>query len=77
MTQPHYTTAEIVLCPTCNGRGYRECRELEDYHNNTFFEWKAECARCRGAGRLLKRTAISFEQILFDPEIKASNWRPE
>lgn len=77
MTQPNYTSAEIVLCPVCNGRGYTEARELDDYHHNTFFEWKAECSRCWGAGRLIKRTAVSFEQIPFDPEIKASNWRPE
>lgn len=52
---------EIVLCLRCEGKGYKVRSELTDYHKREYREDILTCANCKGSGRLVKVTSVSFE----------------
>lgn len=55
------TSAELVICPRCGGRGKRERKELVDIHRGDYASTIEPCSPCRGTGRVMKFTHITFE----------------
>lgn len=54
---------EIVICPSCNGRGYKTYEECVDYHKREYETIKTVCDICDGSGRLNKIVRTTFEKL--------------
>lgn len=52
---------EIIICRGCKGSGTVEVDELEDYLHGPY---SFECDMCKGSGRQIKTTTVSFEPFL-------------
>ena len=57
------TETEIVLCKSCHGKGYIWGSEMTDYHKREYDTFKISCKPCGGAGRMVKKTTITYEKF--------------
>lgn len=56
-------THEIILCPTCKGKGQTSYEECVDYHKREYDTHYQTCTHCNGSGRLKKITSITYEKF--------------
>lgn len=55
------TTVEVILCTACKGNGHIYTDVMTDYHKREYETYKTECKNCKGTGRLLKTTVVTYE----------------
>lgn len=55
---------EIIICGACDGNGYIEHNELEDYHRGEYRYWNEKCEQCQQSGRVMKSTVIKYEPFV-------------
>lgn len=60
------TQTSIIICGTCDGRGYTERHEMTNYHKGEYDIIKTKCRLCGGSGRL--RKTVLTEVQAFVPE---------
>ena len=53
-------TEEMMLCNSCNGKGFNIYSELVDYHNRIYEDDKQSCSKCNGTGRLIKIVTVQY-----------------
>ena len=58
------TETEVVLCKSCDGRGYVWGSEMTDYHKREYDTFKVSCKPCGGTGRMIKKTTITYEKFV-------------
>jgi len=58
------TKTEVVICSSCEGRGYIVGTNLVDYHKGEFESFRTPCRTCDGTGRMLKKTTITYEKFV-------------
>lgn len=58
------TKTEVVLCSSCEGRGYIIATNLIDYHKGESESYKIPCKTCDGTGRMIKKTTITYEKFV-------------
>ncbi len=52
---------EIIMCGLCEGAGVREQSTLTDYHKGEYNYWNTVCEECKGSGRIVKTTKITYK----------------
>ena len=57
------TETEIILCKSCEGKGYIWGSEMTDYHKREYDTFKIDCKRCDSMGRLIKKTTTAYEKF--------------
>jgi DnaJ-class molecular chaperone len=60
------TQTSIIICGTCDGRGFTERDELVDYHRREYDTIRTKCRNCGGSGRMKK--VVRTEVTAFVPE---------
>lgn len=50
----------VELCSKCNGFGYLNREEIEDYHRNTYDRWREHCDFCNGTGRRITEETVEY-----------------
>ena len=61
---------EIIICLSCSGLGYHECKQLVNHHTGDYNYWNEKCLPCEGKGRQMKVTTILYQPLPPDPVIK-------
>jgi hypothetical protein len=57
---------EVVICNSCDGHGYLTKHEITCYHRREYDVIKFGCHKCKGSGRLVKTTTISYKPLELD-----------
>ncbi|WP_174020382.1 hypothetical protein G6L89_007155 [Agrobacterium fabrum] len=60
------TQTSIIICCTCEGRGYTERHETTNYHRGDYDIIKTKCRNCGGSGRMTK--TVLTEVAAYAPE---------
>ena len=60
------TKTEVILCSSCEGRGYIVGSTMLDYHRGEFSATRISCKTCDETGRMIKKTTISYEKFTND-----------
>ncbi|CAB4140877.1 hypothetical protein UFOVP395_212 [uncultured Caudovirales phage] len=58
------TKVEVMLCSSCEGRGYIWGSDMIDYHKREYEAYKVTCKPCGGSGRMVKKTTITYEKFV-------------
>jgi DnaJ-class molecular chaperone len=58
------TKVEVMLCSSCEGKGYIWGSDLIDYHKREYEAYKVTCKPCGGSGRMVKKTTITYEKFV-------------
>lgn len=53
----------IILCSSCEGRGYQIRHDVTDYHRNEYDVVNTKCRNCDGMGRLWETTTKEYEKL--------------
>jgi hypothetical protein len=55
------TTVEVILCVACKGNGHIYTDVLTCYHKREYDTHISECKNCKGTGRILKTTVVTYD----------------
>jgi hypothetical protein len=54
---------EMVICWQCKGEGEISTHIMTDHHRNDYRVEYKECFDCDGAGRVQKRTIVTYKKL--------------
>lgn len=65
MISMNQTKTEVIVCPDCKGMG----EVYKDPGQHAYHYDRNKCKTCKGAGRLIKKTTVSFRPHESEPAL--------
>jgi len=69
VAEKNWHKSAITICEQCEGKGYEDKSELEDYHKGEYRYWEILCRQCKGTGRIITKTETTEITAPYDNKI--------